>query len=122
MPARRVISFSEKAVYDVYPSTSAAGESLVKARCYRSLRKNEEPRHLVVKMKMEIEQLWLRCTGRAREEAVDFCVFLSDTNEMCVDRIPFVDTYWSTQLLPKLKEFYYDYALRYLVQHFTVND
>ena len=52
----------------------------------------------------------------------DFCVFLSDTNEMCVNRIPFNDIYWSTQLLPKLKEFYFDYALKYLVQHFTAHD
>ena len=52
----------------------------------------------------------------------DFCVFLSDTNEMCVDRIPFNDIYWSTQLLPKLKEFYFDYALKYLVRHFTAHD
>lgn len=52
----------------------------------------------------------------------DFCVFLSDTNEMCVDRIPFDDIYWSTQLLPKLKEFYFDYALKYLVHHFIAND
>ena len=52
----------------------------------------------------------------------DFCVFLSETNEMCVDRIPFDDIYWSTQLLPKLKEFYLDYALKYLVEHFQAND
>ncbi|RMX55208.1 hypothetical protein pdam_00024582 [Pocillopora damicornis] len=39
--------FREGYVYDVYTSTSAAGESLVKARCYRSLRKNEEPHYLV---------------------------------------------------------------------------
>ncbi|CAH3155475.1 unnamed protein product [Pocillopora meandrina] len=48
----------------------------------------------------------------------DFSVFLSDTNEMCVERIPFDDIYSSTQLLPKLKEFYFDYfdyALKYLV-------
>ena len=41
---------------------------------------------------------------------------------MCVDRIPFDDIYWSTQLLPKLKEFYLDYALKYLVEHFQAND
>ena len=52
----------------------------------------------------------------------DFCVFLSETNEMCVDRIPFDDIYWSTQLLPKLKEFYLDYALKYLVEHFKAQD
>ena len=45
--------FREGCVYDVYTLTSAAGESLVKARCYRSLRKNEEPHYLVVKMKNE---------------------------------------------------------------------
>ena len=52
----------------------------------------------------------------------DFCVFLSETNEMCVDRIPFDDIYWFTQLLPKLKEFYLDYALKYLVEDFQAND
>ena len=43
---------------------------------------------------------------------------------MCVDRIPFDDIYWSTQLLPKLiqKEFYLDYALKYLVEHFKAKD
>ena len=45
--------FREGYVYDVYTSTSAAGESLVKVRCHRSLRKNEEPHYVVVKMKNE---------------------------------------------------------------------
>ena len=40
-------------MYDVYTSTSAVGESVVKARCYRSLRKNEEPHYVVAKMKNE---------------------------------------------------------------------
>ena len=35
----------------------------------------------------------------------DLCVFLSETNEMYVDTIPFDNIYWSTQLLPKLREF-----------------
>ena len=52
----------------------------------------------------------------------DFCVFLSETNEMCVDRILFDDIHWFTQLLPKLKEFYFDYALKYLVEDFHANN
>ena len=43
--------FREGYVFDVYTWTSAAGESLMKARCCRLLRKNEEPHYLVVKMK-----------------------------------------------------------------------
>ena len=35
----------------------------------------------------------------------DLFVFLSETNEMYVDTIPFDNIYWSTQLLPKLREF-----------------
>ena len=59
--------FREDHVYDVYTSTSVAGESLVKARCYRSLRKNEEPHYLVVKMKNEeratVAQAYCSCKG-----------------------------------------------------------
>ena len=32
----------------------------------------------------------------------DFCVYLSDSNEMCVDRIHFDPDYWENKLLPKL--------------------
>ena len=41
---------------------------------------------------------------------------------MCVDRIPFDDIYWSTQLLSKLREFYIDYALKYFVENFKAKD
>ncbi|CAH3033748.1 unnamed protein product, partial [Pocillopora meandrina] len=61
--------FREGYVYDVYTSISAAGESLVKARCYRSLRKNKEPHYLVVKMKNEdratVAQAHCSCNGRS---------------------------------------------------------
>ena len=74
--------FREGYVYDVYTSTSAAGESLVKARCYRSLRKNEEPHYLVVKMKNEDRAT----VARARADLVDivttclpFCFSLMTT-------------------------------------------
>ncbi|CAH3186787.1 unnamed protein product [Porites lobata] len=36
----------------------------------------------------------------------DFCVYLSDSNEMCVDRIHFNSDYWENELLPKLKNFF----------------
>lgn len=45
----------------------------------------------------------------------DFCVFLSNSNEMCVDRIYFDQHYWSQKLFPKLEEFYMKHALQYLV-------
>ena len=48
-------------------------------------------------------------------EWCDFCVYLSDSNEMCVDRIPFDNIYWSKQLLPKLSDFYLNNALGFLV-------
>ena len=54
-------------MYDVCTSTSAAGESLVKARCYRLRRKNEEPYFVVVKMKNEdratVGQAHCSCKG-----------------------------------------------------------
>ena len=52
----------------------------------------------------------------------NFCIFLSETNKMWVYRIPFDDIYCLTQLLPKLKEFYLDYALKYLVEDFHANN
>lgn len=48
-------------------------------------------------------------------EWCDFCVYLSDSNEMCVDRIPFDSFYWLNQLLPKLSDFYLNNALGFLV-------
>ena len=54
-------------MYDVCTSTSAAGESVMKARCYRLLRKNEEPYFVVVKMKNEdratVSQAHCSCKG-----------------------------------------------------------
>ena len=45
----------------------------------------------------------------------DFCVYLSDSNEMCVDRIHFNSDYWENELLPKLKNFFFNYALSFIV-------
>jgi len=41
----------------------------------------------------------------------DFCVFLSESNEMSVDRIVFDQSYWNNELLPKLTDFFLNYAL-----------
>ncbi|XP_020898142.1 uncharacterized protein LOC110236926 [Exaiptasia diaphana] len=49
-------------------------------------------------------------------EWCDFCVYLSQSNEMCVDRIYFDQDYWSQELFPKLKEFYMKHALPFLVE------
>ena len=43
--------FREGYVYDVYTATATDGKTLIKSRCYRSLRKNEEPHHLAVEFK-----------------------------------------------------------------------
>ncbi|PFX28023.1 hypothetical protein AWC38_SpisGene7279 [Stylophora pistillata] len=54
----------------------------------------------------------------------DFCVYLSDSNEMCMDRIRFDSFYWLNQLLPKLSDFYLNNALGFLVvqsQSETIN-
>ena len=45
----------------------------------------------------------------------DFCVYLSDSNEMCVDRIHFDSDYWENELLPKLKNFFFNSALSFIV-------
>ena len=45
----------------------------------------------------------------------DFCIYLSDSNEMCVDRIYFDSNYWKNSLLPKLSQFYMHHALQFLV-------
>lgn len=45
----------------------------------------------------------------------DFCVYLSESNEICVDRICFDSKYWSETLLPKLSNFYLQYALPFLI-------
>ena len=41
------------------------------------------------------------------------CIHLSDSNEMCVDRINFDSEYW--EKLPKLKNFFFNYALSSIV-------
>lgn len=46
----------------------------------------------------------------------DFCVYLSNTNEMCVDRVYFDCNYWQNTLFPKLKEFYMHHALAFLIE------
>ena len=51
----------------------------------------------------------------------ELCVYLSDSNEMCVDRIHFDPDYWENKLLPKLKNFFFNYALLFIaVQAKTV--
>ena len=45
----------------------------------------------------------------------DFCVYLADSNEMCVDRIHFDSDYWENDLLPKLKNFFFNSALSFIV-------
>ena len=45
----------------------------------------------------------------------DFCIYLSDSNEMCVDRIYFDPCYWANKLLPKLSQFHLHHALQFLV-------
>ena len=44
-----------------------------------------------------------------------FCIYLSDSNEMCVDRIYFDSNYCTNILLPKLSQFYMHHALQFLV-------
>ena len=44
----------------------------------------------------------------------DFCVYLSDTNEICVDRVYFDSDNWENKLLPKLKNFFFNYALSFI--------
>jgi len=45
----------------------------------------------------------------------DFCVFLSERNEMCVIQVNFDEQYWKQELLPKLSEFYFKYGIEYLM-------
>jgi len=45
----------------------------------------------------------------------DFCVFLSERNEMCVIQVNFDEQYWKQELLPKLSEFYFKYGIEYLI-------
>ena len=45
----------------------------------------------------------------------DFCIYLSDSNEMYVDRIHFDTYYWENKLFPKLSQFYLRHALQFLV-------
>ena len=42
----------------------------------------------------------------------DFCVFLSESNEMCVHRINFDANYSTDKLQPKLKQFYLNHGLK----------
>ena len=45
----------------------------------------------------------------------DICVFFSQSNELCVDRIYFETHYWFNELLPKLSNFYFTYALPFVM-------
>ena len=44
----------------------------------------------------------------------DFCVFLSESNEMCVHRINFDRNFWTDKLQPKLKQFYLNHGLKFI--------
>ena len=44
----------------------------------------------------------------------DFCVFLSESNEMCVHRINFDGNFWTDKLQPKLKQFYLNHGLKFI--------
>ena len=41
----------------------------------------------------------------------DFCVYLSESNEMSVERIYFNEDFWANNLLPKLSDFFLKQAL-----------
>ena len=41
----------------------------------------------------------------------DFCVYLSKSNEMTVERIYFNEDFWTNNLLPKLSDFFLKHAL-----------
>ena len=45
----------------------------------------------------------------------DFCVFLSDSNEMVVTKIKFDENYWRCELLPKLNKVYFKFAILFLM-------
>ena len=45
----------------------------------------------------------------------DFCIYLSSSNEMFVERIYFDADYWSNQLLPKLSDFCMKHALPFFL-------
>lgn len=45
----------------------------------------------------------------------DFCIDLSDGNEICVDRINCDSEYCENELFPKLKNFFFNYALSFIV-------
>ena len=46
----------------------------------------------------------------------DFCVYLSESNEMCVDRIEFDPNFWRNELLPKLNRFFFmNHAIKFIV-------
>ena len=84
--------FREGYVYDVYTSTSAVGESLVKARCYRSLCKKEEPHYLVVKMNQSalwanswIEKKRLEVNVGEKWNLLSFVVNIRKSRQYCLN-------------------------------------
>lgn len=52
----------------------------------------------------------------------DFCVFVSESNEICVHRIQFDLNFWTDKLLPKLKQFYINYGLKFIADRATDED
>lgn len=52
----------------------------------------------------------------------DFCVFFSESNEICVHRIQFDLNFWTDKLLPKLKQFYINYGLKFIADRATDED
>ena len=91
--------FREEYVFDVYIANS--GESLVKARCYRSLRKNEEPHCVAVKMRNEDRAVVFKghcsCKGGSGGHCNHVFALLFQLNYSCLDTkdIPSDATYTS---------------------------
>ena len=51
-----------------------------------------------------------------------FLCFFSESNEICVHRIPFDLNFWTDKLLPKLKQFYINYGLKFIADRATDED
>ena len=49
----------------------------------------------------------------------DFCILFSESNEMFVERIPFDENFWLINLLPKLKDFYFNHGFDFLVSKYN---
>ena len=68
MPVKRATSFFEKVMFMICEDS---GDFYVKARCYRSLRKSEDPHSLaIILKKIMLRQQFLEHIGLVKEEAV----------------------------------------------------